>query len=787
MPAVLDDLVVVEVGSSMVGSLAAMLLGDYGARVCKVERPGAGSETPSDPGPLVWDRNKARIELDLTTEGGRASLRELAAGADVLIETFAPGQAARLGVDLAAFRAAQPRLITCSVTGYGASGEWADRPGWDALVQARSGLAGEQPAWLRDGPTFLHTPLPTYGAFYLASCGINAALRAREVTGLGQHVATSLMQGAVLWTTMIWTRAERPTPDLTTVFKYRDLMPTPTYGAADGWFHPMPQAIGVGKAHFGVEDPDLDPALGLGDHDSRRRYQDAVERMFRSHPKDEWLELLWAAEVPAQPALPPGECHTHPQVVHNRVVTQAEVPGHGRLAQLGHPYHLQLDEERDPVPPVRIEEPAELFAARGPAGAPTASSAGGAPDRAPARPLDRALSGVRVLDYGVALAGPFGPMVMADLGADVIKIDTVSPAVGTSGGFLWAACQRSKRSIAINLKSPEGQQISHKLIASADVLHYNMRVGVAERLGFGYQQARAVNPSIVYCHLTGYGNTGPLASWPGVDQMGQALAGIEWEQGGGFDGGDPQWSRFGMCDAAAGLLSVIGVLQALYHRERTGEGQQVETNILNAGMVFASDVLSGGAGLPDRAHLDRLQTGFGPLHRFYETAEGWLCIVVSTEAEWHALTGAIGRPELDQDPRFADPSARQGHSAELADELGRALGAKSARDWFAALDAAGVPCEVVRQSPDDDRSSGGSAPTWFADPDAQRNRWVVANDHPVWGRLEQPGGLVELSATPGRAPGAAPIIGEHTREVLLELGYAADEIDDLRARGIVAW
>ena len=162
MPAVLDDLVVVEVASSMVGSLTAMLLADYGARVCKVERPGAGDAAPSGPGPFVWDRNKERIELDLTTGAGQDDLRQLVKVADVLIESFAPGHATRLGVDLEAFRAANPRLITCSVTGYGQTGPWADRPGWDALVQARSGLSGEQPAWLRDG-----SHLPAHAPPYL--------------------------------------------------------------------------------------------------------------------------------------------------------------------------------------------------------------------------------------------------------------------------------------------------------------------------------------------------------------------------------------------------------------------------------------------------------------------------------------------------------------------------------------------------------------------------------------------------------------------------------------------
>ena len=319
-----------------------------------------------------------------------------------------------------------------------------------------------------------------------------------------------------------------------------------------------------------------------------------------------------------------------------------------------------------PAPPVRLERASDLVRSRASQTRPSPTPVGDAR-------LERALAGVRVLDYGVALAGPFGPMVMADLGADVIKIDTISPAVGTSGGFLWAACQRGKRSIAVNLKSPEGQESLGGSSRQRTSCTTTCAVRVAERLGFGYDEARTINPHIVHCHVTGYGNTGPLAEWPGVDQMGQALAGIEWEQGGAFDGGNPQWSRFGMCDAAAGLLSVIGVLQALYQRERTGQGQQVETNILNAGMMFASDVLTGGEGLPDRAHLDRQQTGYGPLHRFYETSEGWLCVVAPGEVEWEALAVAIGRPELLGDSRFADAARGGVHAAELAEELGRAL------------------------------------------------------------------------------------------------------------------
>jgi crotonobetainyl-CoA:carnitine CoA-transferase CaiB-like acyl-CoA transferase len=781
---VLDGLVVLEVANGFVGSLTAMTLADHGADVIKIERP--GTVRPQVPGDLVWDRNKRSVVLDLATADGVADFRRLAATADIVIETFAPGVAERLGIDFESLRGANPALVYCAVTGYPSGGPWSDRPGWDALVQARTGIQGEQVALRREGPAFHHAPLPSYGAYFLASCAINAALHARERTGRGQRVSTSLMQGAILWTSMVWTRAERPTPDLTTTFRYKDLGPTPTFGTGDGtWFHPMPQAIPLGAQHVGDDSPALNPMLSQGDHQQRVDYFDAAQRMFDQRGRDEWLELFWAAEVPAQPSLPPGEALTHHQVLHNRAATTVEVPGYGTVHQLGHAYHLETSEERPPVPPRPVGADTESVLAAVDGAVPARPAA--APE-----PLPNALAGVRVLDYGVALAGPFGPMIMADLGADVIKIDTISPAVGTSGGFLFAACQRGKRSIAVDLKSPEGQEISRRLIASADVLHYNMRVGVAERLGFGYEAARAVNPGIVHCHVTGYGNTGPLATWPGVDQMGQALAGIEWEQGATDAGGRPQWSRFGMCDAATGLLSVIGVLQASAHKERTGEGQQVETNILNAGMVFASDSITADAGpgdqpLPLRPHLDLLQRGTGPLYRLYETADGWLCVVVPTQDDWERLCTALGRPELVTDERFADVAGREANGAALGELLEAVFATKAAGDWFGVLDAAGVPCEVALESPADERTAGGAAPPWYDDPAAQAAGWVTDYEHPVWGRLEQPGRLFELSETPGRLAGPSPVIGSHTREVLLELGYAPDEIDALRAAGVVAW
>ena len=266
-----------------------------------------------------------------------------------------------------------------------------------------------------------------------------------------------------------------------------------------------------------------------------------------------------------------------------------------------------------------------------------------------------------------------------------------------------------------------------------------------------------MNPRIVHCHLTSYGNTGPLARWPGVDQMGQAIAGLEYEQGATPNGGHPDWYRFGMCDATAGLLSAIGVLQALRERDRTGTAQWVAADILSGAVLLASDAFVGPDDLDTRPHLDRLQMGLGPLYRLYPTLDGWLCIAALTDEHWRSLCTAIGHPELVDDPRFATAAARHGAGEELASLLEDAFASKPAAEWFEVLDAHGVPCEV---------SSETWGEQWFDDPDVVANGWVTDYTHSIWGRLEQPGRFFDFSETPTRIAGPPPVIGAHTEEIL---------------------
>jgi crotonobetainyl-CoA:carnitine CoA-transferase CaiB-like acyl-CoA transferase len=482
--------------------------------------------------------------------------------------------------------------------------------------------------------------------------------------------------------------------------------------------------------------------------------------LYRERPQEEWVRLLQGNDVACQPVQPAEAAFGHPQVVHNRAVSTIELPGVGPVTQVGHTYHLECHGEPVPSPPPGVGEHTDAVLASLPPRAPSPAASRATPSGR----LAHALEGIRVLDFGTAVAGPFGAMILGDLGADVITIQPMARA-GQTGDSTWVSSARGKRCICVDLKTPEGRQIAHRLISSADVIHYNLRTGVAERLGFGYEQAKAINPRIVFCHLTGYGNTGPLAHWPGVDQMAQSLCGLEYEQGATPNGGHPTWYRFGMADATTSMLTVIGVLQALYQREITGVGQAVETNILNAGMLLASDAFLGPDSLPRRPHLDRRQTGFGPYYRLYEAADGWLCVAAVTPEQRRQLLLVTG----------VDPADCADAQVEAILEA-RFQGA-SASAWFDRLDAAGVPCELARDRAND----------WYDDPDALENGWVVAYDHPVWGRLEQPGTFVDLSDTPGFIRGAPPVIGADTQEVLAEIGFLDAEIDKLRAAGVVAW
>ncbi len=389
-----------------------------------------------------------------------------------------------------------------------------------------------------------------------------------------------------------------------------------------------------------------------------------------------------------------------------------------------------------------------------------------------------ALEGIVVLDFGQYLAGPFAPMILGDMGATVIKVEPLTGDGMRGAGKPFFGCQRGKRDIALNLKDPTGLEIAHQLIARADIVHHNMTKGTATKLGIDYPRCKATRNDIIYCNTYAYGLNGPLSHFGGLDPLYQAATGLEYEAGATQEGNSPLYLRFGMCDASNAMLSVVAVLMALYHRERTGEGQEVWTSLLDGGAVFASDAILVD-GLPaDRPRLDAGLHGIDPCYRLYATQDGWIQIAAVKPSEWVALCAAVGQPELATDPRFADAMHRREHRHELDAILEELMATRTSMTWTLLFDDAGVPNEV----PLDAR--GGQAMLY--DSDNVALGLTAEYQHPTLGLLRQFGSMINFSETPGRIAGPPPLLGEHTREVLRWLGHDAARIDQLRDAGVVA-
>jgi len=388
-----------------------------------------------------------------------------------------------------------------------------------------------------------------------------------------------------------------------------------------------------------------------------------------------------------------------------------------------------------------------------------------------------ALEGVRVIDFGQYLAGPFGPMILGDLGADVIKVEPVTGDSMRMATKPFFGCQRGKRDIALNVKDPRGLEIALDLVGTADIVHHNMTAGVATKLGIDYPACKALKPDIVYCNTWAYGFEGPLARFGGLDPLYQASSGLEYESAAVHEGNTPLYYRFGMCDASNAMLSVVAVLGALYHRMRTGEGQEVWTSLFDGGAIYTSDAhLVGGVPAP-RPHLDKELMGVSATYRLYRTQDDdWICIAAFSDDQFRSLCSVLGAPELPDDERFGSVAARAEHRRQLESILEPLFRTKTAVFWTRTLDDAGVPNEVPFDT------KGGEAPLY--DSDNVELGLVARYSHPVMGDMRQFGQLVNFSETPSRVAGPPPLVGQDTRAILRELGRRDADIDTLIATGI---
>jgi crotonobetainyl-CoA:carnitine CoA-transferase CaiB-like acyl-CoA transferase len=409
--------------------------------------------------------------------------------------------------------------------------------------------------------------------------------------------------------------------------------------------------------------------------------------------------------------------------------------------------------------------------------------------------MNHALSHITVLDLSRILAGPWAGQVLADLGADVIKIER--PATGDdtrsfgppflrnadgtenagADAVYYLCANRNKKSVTVDIATPEGQMLVRELARTSDIVLENFKVGGLTAYGLDYESLKAVNPRLIYCSITGFGQTGPYAARAGYDFLIQGMGGLMSITGRGADepGAGPQKAGVAVTDILTGLYATIGILAALTHRDRTGVGQHIDVSLLDVQVAClanqALNYLVSGQ-VPER--LGNAHPNIVPYQDF-PTSDGYMIIAVGNDAQFVRLCAAAGLTELASDPRFATNKQRVSHRGLLIETLARATRTRTTAQWIADLENVGVPCGPIN-----------AIDAVFADPQVRERGMQVELPHPLAGAIPLVANPLRLSATPVSYRSAPPTLGAHTREVLGErLGLLASDIDALIAKHII--
>jgi crotonobetainyl-CoA:carnitine CoA-transferase CaiB-like acyl-CoA transferase len=738
------------VGAGMATSLPGALLRDFGAEVTRVQSAGRSSLDDGVEFARVWDRGKEIVEVD-GEDGGdaAATVATLARHADVLLIGGREGLVEGRGLGYRDLARANPRLVTVRIRpSYNASGTI---PDLELLLYARTGLLA-QIRGHRPGPVFCDPAVASAGAGLAATAGALACLYEREATGVGGWAETSLYDGMQAILAMIIGRVEFPSPSSASLWEGQGPDVALSFRCADGeyvqlWFG----AKGAYEAFLDhIGDPPSEAGYtadtysgAIGERSARWAEQ------FATRERAWWLEDLSGHDFRCEPVLHPGEALLDPHLREIGLSVDYDHPERGMVTVLG--------------PVGRVTPlPASTQAA-----APLASSG-----------ATRRLSDVRVLDLSAYLAGPVTPHVLAELGADVVKVEPTTGDVHRSVEPLFAAGQRGKRAVALDLKAPDATEVLRRLFRWSDVVHHNSRIGLAERLGYDEETVRTVNPNVVYSHASGFGPRGPRALLAANDHIMQALSGVEAAEGGA--GQAPTFLSWGAIDVTSGWVAACTVLAALYARRRTGRGQSVTSTLLGAGLTLKAGAFVDGSITVPGPILDSLQTGYGAAYRIYQAGDGaWFALAVSDAAAWDRLRQVV---KLEALPASPPPLRTQPEERQPAEELlERVFVTKDAKAWLAELGAAGVPAELVIE---DDRR--GFIARILDDPVNRQLQRVVRFAWGARGRLEQPAFPLRLGPAPRPEGGAhIPSLGQHTDEVLDELGFDPEERAKLAAAGAI--
>ena len=753
MAGALEGIRVIDFGQYIAGPLVGMLLADQGADVIKVDPPdGPRWKTPAN---ATWNRGKRSIVLDLKQAEGLSRAKALIQGADVVVENFRPGVMDRLGLGATAMTLADPRLVYLSLPGFASDDPRASVPAWEGVLGAATATYRPLPSGKEtDQPVYTAIPISSnYGAFQ-GVIAIIMALISRGRDGLGQRVEVPLFDATLASIGRAGMRIHNEGDtgiDARAIWRGHFQSKDGRWVMFDGLGNQnlirFTELAGISSWHAenltDLERLSREAELGA---EVRRR----LKELFMTRTAQEWEDLVAQAGSECTMCRTSEEWFSHPHALGSQMVIELQDPTYGKMLQPGINARMSLTpgEVRHPapVPDQHREEILSEMAAQRPPTVPQSMES----------TMRSALDGIKVLDLCIILAGPTCGRTLAEYGADVIKIDNPRRGAVVSS---HNEVNRAKRSILLDLKTDEGRDIFWRLLEDTDVVAQNYRAGKMENLGLGYEELRKRKPDLIYVSLNAFGHLGPWAARPGHESFAQAATGMDRRFGGD---GPPTSQSNAINDYGTGFMGAYGVALALLHRQRTGQGQHVDSALAYTSMIHQSPYMQlyEGKNWAETRGLDAL--GDGPLHRAYQAKDGWL-FVGARESDLPRLASVKGLANID---------SLRGEA--LARSLEEYFQSDSVQTWVQRLNDAGIGAHRVISALN----------PLLDDPWTIDHGLSITREHDEIGLVTGFGPSPRLSRTPVVPGRAAPKPGAQGREILEELGLGP-QFDRLVEQGVI--